>query len=173
VSTDEIRKLEAECRTAGEEIGRLYDRQRELEEEIRRLRVAEFNRNTREHLSLIEWEPIGAYTSGAFAGRIFLDGCDIPDELDDAIHDAIRLGYHDEAELREGVLLRVDDEKMRLIIDGTEALLDAASRFRLNIRWERFREILAEMEGEAFKSEEQCVRMRSMVKRLGLIEDEG
>jgi len=166
METKEIRKLEDRCREINQKIGELHERERGLRVEIRQLRVKEFLRDAHLHLRLVNWEPQSV--SPTF---VILNAVQVDDKVDDLIHSALVLGYHDEVELEEGVTLRVDDEVMKLFIKDPSTLLDFASCYHLNIRWAKLREMLKGLAAKTSQSAGLEQQLRQIIKDLKIPED--
>lgn len=166
----EIRKIEDRRREIREKIADLYEREAELTVEIQKFRVQDFLETADQHLRLIEWTPLTCYLNGPSGGMVILEGS-CTDEVNDLVHQTLGLGYHDEAEIGSGVLFRVDDGALKLLINGPSTLLDFASAHHLNVQWPKFREILTHMEEELTKGRERSVLMRKVVEDLKIPED--
>jgi len=163
----EIRKLEDRRRETRQKIAELYEREADLTVEIDRIRVQDFLQTTDEHLRHVVWGPLSVSPQ-----IIILEAVEISDEVDDLIHEVLGLGYHDEAPLTEGILLRVDDEVMKLLINTPQELLNFASTHHLNIRWADFREMLRKLEERKVAATQIEDELRKIIDDLQIPEDE-
>lgn len=142
----------------------LHMEAQDLRDQAKRLRVAEVLTKADYYLGF-RWVPDAVLMTGDRAGMLRLEavGANV---LNDALHDILRLGYHDEVELEPGVLLRVDDGDIRLHVDSAEILEDFVKRVSINVDWEAFHKIRGRFEQDAQRAVERRDLVNGMLGRL-------